>query len=185
MNKYAAAAILILLVATAAGGAAGYHWWIKKYGPQPEVVTATPAVQQPDGSVVVERKPNRKPAKAPHAIPRKAIEERRVSVTVQPTDKDCPPVTTNLSIVRQGDGRRVIASSPDGQVLEAIDIPIEPVLMVKPKKPWAAGISYSLADETAGLWLERDIGKLVIGADLYGLSDDRGVDARIRIGMRF
>lgn len=183
--KNTAIGLLVLSVLAAGGGAAATWWAIKKYGPQPEVVTAEPAIEQPDGSLIVERRPDPKPPKAPHRIPKKTTEERRLAITVQPTKPGCPPVTTNLSLVRDGDGRRVIASSPDGKVIGGLDIPIEPILM--PPKPllWAAGISYGLAEESPGIWVERNLGKrVVVGADLYSI-DDRGIDARIRIGVRF
>lgn len=184
--KNTAIGLLVITTMAAAGGAAAAWWAIGKFGPQPEVVTPKPATEQPDGSVVVERKPQAKPPKPPHRIPRKATEERRVSVTVQPTKPGCPPVTTNLSLVREGAGRRVVASSPDGRILTAIDIPIEPGLM--PPKPlvWAAGASYGLNEGTTGLWVERDIGsRVVVGADLYGLDDRQGLELRVRIGVRF
>lgn len=190
--KNAAIALAAVSLVSLAGGGALAYWAMKKYGPQPEVVTPEVAVEQPTtsesphGSVILERKPNKKPQKAPHIIPRKAVEERRVSVTVQPTDETCPPVTVNLSTVRQGDGRRVIASSPDGKVIKSLDIPIEKALM--PPKPllWAAGVSYGLAGDSPGLWVERDLGKrVVVGADVYGLENSGGMELRVRVGVRF
>lgn len=103
---------------------------------------------QADGSVKAPRVPV--PAgnlpKAPHIIPDGSTEKRRISVTVKPNPPirdlpplkpdesglcqipetlTCPPVTVNLSLVEDSDrGHSVIASSPDGEVIESIDIPI-------------------------------------------------------------
>lgn len=103
---------------------------------------------QEDKSVITPRVPV--PAanlpKAPHLIPKGSTEKRRLSVTVKPDlpirdlpplkpdasglcpipeELVCPPVTVNLSLVEDSDkGHSVIASSPDGTVIESLDIPI-------------------------------------------------------------
>ena len=68
--------------------------------------------------------------------------ERKMSVTVSPkivvaernsgqwgngnVPKMSPPVTVDLSLVREKDGsKRVVASSPDGAIVSGLDIPIE------------------------------------------------------------
>ena len=128
-------------------GALIYHEWTKP--PQSAVrETVTPQVRQKDGSVQAARVPmdEKVVPPAPHIIPKGSKEERRISVTVKPADPKrdhppfkpepdgqcrvpdtyvCPPVTVDLSIVRNDKGRDVIASSPDGTVLTAINIPIE------------------------------------------------------------
>jgi hypothetical protein len=115
--------------------------------------------------VIAERRP---PAtrKAPHTIPKGATEERRAQIKVKPPAPvldDCPPVTVDLSLVRDDKGRRIVASSPDGQVLSAIDMPIE-VAMMPTERPWAAGVSYG-SDRTQGAWIERDLGRVRVGAE--------------------
>lgn len=128
-------------------GALIYHEWTKP--PQSAVrETVTPQVRQKDGSVQAARVPMEEKVvpPAPHIIPKGSKEERRISVTVKPAEPKrdhppfkpepdgqcrvpdtyvCPPVTVDLSIVRNDKGRDVIASSPDGTVLTAINIPIE------------------------------------------------------------
>jgi len=103
---------------------------------------------QEDGSVKAPRVPVAAPnlPPAPHIIPNGSVEKRRISVTVKPNPpiRDipplrpdasgmcpvpntlvCPPVTVNLSLIEDSDrGHSVIASSPDGTVVESIDIPI-------------------------------------------------------------
>lgn len=151
--------------------------------PKEEVVKPAPAKPQSDGSIIVERAPQKKPTKPKHKIPKGATEERRITATVESPKEGCPPVTVDLSIVKKGDGRRVIASSPDGKVIEALDVPIERTLIPQPHKKWAAGLSYG-SEETIGLWVERDLGKrIVVGAELN--DTDTGAEFRIKAGVRF
>lgn len=162
MNIDRPALLFALLLACAALG-----WWLKSTDmPAPEVITAAPQRTQADGSVVAERRPQAKPQKLPHKLPRGSTEERRVAVTVQPTRDDCPPVRVDLSLVREGDGRRVVASSPDGQVVSAIDVPIEAAFIPPPPRPWAAGISYDPVNRRSGAWVERDLARLRLGVDV-------------------
>lgn len=135
-------------------------WWLRS--PVRLHEPPAPSVRQADGSLVVERvDPATQPQKPPHALPKGSVEERRVSVVVQPRrgvvskmetggsseaarlvasnrsdllsqpgkmvdSCDCPPVQVDLSLVRMPDKtRRVVASSPDGQVVSGIDVPVE------------------------------------------------------------
>lgn len=155
--------------------------------PTPEVVTAAPQVRQADGSVVAQRAQDPHPAPAPHILPKGSIEERRESVTVAPSAaaaaSGCPPVHVDLSIVRVDGGQRAVVSSPDGTVIDAKDIPIEAGIMPPAPKPWAAGLSYD-TQHAVGVWLDRDIGRLVVGAAVQRLQDGRA-EAQIRVGVRF
>lgn len=169
--------------------AAGGLWWLTRTPPPvPEVVTAAPAQRQDDGSLVAERTPDPKPAPPPHALPAGAREVRREQVTVAPAPaaaaSGCPPVRVDLSLVRMPDnGQRVVASSPDGQVVSALDIPIEPALVPAPARPWAAGLSYDTR-HAVGIWVDRDVGRLVVGGALSRLPDGK-TEAQLRVGVRF
>ncbi|TJZ60228.1 hypothetical protein, partial [Chitiniphilus eburneus] len=147
--------------------------------PVPE--NTAPAAQQPqdDGSVIAARLPDPAPSPPPHQLPKGAHEERRVSVTVRPTVQptpvaaadgtlhcECPPVTVDLSLVQVDGGRRVIASSPDGQVIRALDVPIDPAPLPPPSRPWAAGLSYGANSGTVGAWVERDVSRIRLGLDV-------------------
>lgn len=154
--------------------------------PVHEDVTPAAQVVQADHSVIAARAPDAHPPAPPHLIPKGYHEERRDSFTVAPgpaaAASGCPPVHVDLSMVRNGAERRVIASSPDGQVVSAIDIPIEPALIPPPPKPWAAGLAYG-SDHSVGVWLERDVGRLRVGAEVAkGQGRPR---AEIRVGMAF
>lgn len=151
-----------------------------------EDVTPAPQVVQADHSVIAERAPDATPPPAPHQIPKGFHEVRRDTVTVAPAPaaaaSGCPPVRVDLSLVRNGSDQRVIASSPDGQVVSAIDVPIEAAIVPPPPRPWAAGLAYG-TDRAVGVWLERDVGRLRVGAEVSkGIGPPR---AEVRLGVAF
>ncbi len=182
-------------IAVAIFAAAAFGWWFGQ--PNPVQETAAPEVRQADGSVVLERRPDPH-AKPKQQIPRKAKVERVAQVTVQPdaiaeAGKPCPPVTVDMTLIREPDGmRRVLASSPDGQVVGGLDIPVETAAPPAEPKRWAAGMSWSLSSQTAGVWIERDVpvfSQLVrVGAEVNQVRtgvDAAGVEARLRLGFAF
>jgi len=173
------------VVAAVAGGVLAWAYWPAK--PVPEVVAPAPAVRQDDGSLVAERAPDPHPAPPPHAIPKGFHEERREQLTIAPAPaaaaSGCPPVHVALSVVSDDRQHRVIASSPDGQVVDAVDIPIVPALMPPPARPWAAGLSYDTR-HAVGIWVDRDVGRLVVGGALSRLPDGK-TEAQVRVGVRF
>lgn len=181
-------------------------WWLQA----PTRLQEPPAasVRQADGSLVVERvDPATQPQKPPHELPKGAVEERRVSVVVQPRrgtvsktetvgsteaarlvesadhpavagnmidSCDCPPVQVDLSLVRMPDKtRRVVASSPDGQVVSGIDVPVE--LASVPRIPRWTASAIAVADLDGirpGFLLSRRLGPIVVGG---GLLSDPGL----------
>jgi hypothetical protein len=184
-----------IAIAIALFAAAGLGWWLGQ--PKPVQEMAAPAQQQADGSVVLERRPD-PAAKPKQQIPRKAKVERVAQVTVQPdaiaeAGKPCPPVTVDMTLIREPDGmRRVLASSPDGQVVGGLDVPIETAAPPAAPKRWGVGLSWSVGDQTAGVWIERDVpvfSKVVrVGAEVNQARsgmDSSGVDARLRVGFAF
>lgn len=174
----------LLLIGAVIGGTGGYLLG-RGDAPRPESIAPATAQLQLDGSLVLERRPAAvAPAKAPHAIPRGAVEERRVAVTVQPEREDCPPVRLDLSLIREGEGRRVIASSPGGRVTGGLDIPIERSLIPPTARPWAAGVSWEPRQQLGGVWLQRDVSRLVVGAALAEEAGG-GLRTEVRIGWRF
>jgi hypothetical protein len=173
-----AAEVLLLACVAALGAWAGY-----KLTPHAvhEDVTAAPAVRQDDGSMIAARAPDAHPPAPRHIIPKGYTEERREAIVVTPAPA-ASSVEVDLSLVRNGTERRVIASSPDGQVVSAIDIPIEPALIPPASKPWAAGLAYG-TDHSVGVWIERDVGRLRLGVEVAkGAGAPR---AEVRVGMAF
>ncbi|WP_033407708.1 hypothetical protein [Uliginosibacterium gangwonense] len=175
-------------VALVVGVAVGsYLFGVHTSAPKPEVITAAPQERQSDQSVIAERKPESTPTKPPHKIPMGVTEERRVSIKLKPPAFTSPagcqcdpaPLDVNLSLVQEEGGRRVIASSPEGRIISALDVPIEAALIPE-SHPWAAGISVGYA-KTPGVWIERDLGRLRIGGEALRESGG-GVQGRVRLG---
>lgn len=182
LRLLAAAALLAL-----AGLLGAWGGWELRGGELPamEVVSKAPEVRQGDGSLLAAREPQAKPLPPPHAIPKGSREERRISATVSPAKPDCPPLRLDLSLVQdEAGGRRVVASSPDGEVIQALDMPVVAALLPQPTRPWAAGVSWTPREELGGVWLERDLGRLRLGADIEEAG--RGeLLGRVRVGWRF
>jgi len=178
--------IVVLAIAGAIGG--GVTWYFTHQ--KPVVETAAPEVRQADGSVQLQRAPdaNAKPAQI---IPKGAKIIRIAQVTVQGADASLklPPVTVDMTLVRLLDrSQRVVASSPDGQIVGGVDIPVETAAPEDTKK-WAAGLSYDVLHQTPGVWIERDVWRARLGIDLnqtrVTVGGPSGVEARLRVGVTF
>lgn len=198
--------LILLLSGIGAGLCGGWFLW----HPAPAVIeTPAPAVVQSDGSLILERKPELKP-EPPHHIPAGGKVERVVTVTVRPKVSGSPApaqpiedsvkpaggpglpvpdVHVDMSLIRLPDGsRRVVASSPDGDVVGGVDIPAtEEAAKQSRVLKWAAGGYYSPTGSGYGGWLERDFGPFRVGADVGTIKEQQryGLDARARIGIRF
>jgi hypothetical protein len=177
-----AAAIVGALLALLVGAAIAWATWPAK--PVPEVVTAAPQIFQADGSVVAARAPDPHPPKTRYALPKASTEERRGEVVVAPAPA-ASTVQVDYSLVRSADGgRRMVFDSPDGKVLSAVDIPIDPGMLPPPAKPWAAGLSYG-TNRSVGLWVDRDLGsRLRVGAAVQRLENGKA-EAQLRVGVRW
>lgn len=157
----------VALVALALG--VGTGWYFTR--PVPVIETARPAETQADGSVIIERTATQPKARPKQAVPKGAKVERIEYVTVQPTataeaGKPCPPVTVDMTLIREDDGsKRVIASSPDGQIVAGLDIPVE-TLPTPEARPWAVGVSVDPVRQSGGVWVERDIGRVRLGVEI-------------------
>lgn len=137
-------------------GSLGLYLW-----PSSTVVeTAAPAQRQADGSLIAERNPDA-PVKPRHEIPKGGKVERDIRVEVQPEGRpDCPVCIVDLSLVELPDAtHRIVASSPTGQVLSALDMPRMPALLDR-RKVWSVGALYN------GRWgalAGRDLGWITVG----------------------
>jgi hypothetical protein len=182
-NLYAYVILAAVIVSGLGGAYIGAH--LVDCDVVPENTAPAPAVKQQDGSVVAERAaPPIKPAPPPHQLPKGSKEERRVAVTVKPSKPESAPVRLDLSLVQVDGGRRVVASSPDGKVIEALDMPIQRAFAAPPARKWAAGGSADYRGDQFGAWVERDIGRFRVGAEV--LEDDRhGLAGRVRVGFTF
>ena len=195
----------LLIIGVMIGIFAGF----KLYTPRPVTQERyAAAVVQHDGSIIVEKKPDAQ-AKPAQEIPKGATVERIVKLTVKakPISRnstitsasskwseidhipdtakmvDCPPVTVDLSLVKLADDtRRVVASSPDGDIVGAVDIPVEAAKPPPKVLSWAAGISYS-SDKRGGAWIERDLGPFRAGVAVS--QNESGPIEMVRFGLRF
>lgn len=171
--------------------------------PKPIVEVAKPAVVQPDGSTVIERTDTQPSVRPPHVVPKGAKVERVVQVKVQPKISTARPsmgdsasngnelsligmsppatFTVDMSLIREKDGsKRVIASSPDGEIVGGLDIPIE--TLTYKSRVWAAGISVDPVHQVGGVWVERDIGRIRVGAEV-GANRYHDFETRLRVGV--
>lgn len=169
-------------------GVFAHMWWSRPTMVEEQPVKET---RQADGSLILERKPD-PTVTAKQAVPKRSKLERVAQVTVQPDkgpaepDKPCPPVTVDLSILREPDGgRRILASSPDGRVVAGLDIPVEPATLLHHPPRWAIGATYG--PEVAGAWLQRHIEvfgiQTIVGVDLIQVRGDLATFARLGIAF--
>lgn len=184
------------------------HAWLFP-APAPVVEKPAPAVVQKDQSIVIERAAPQPKRRAPHALPKNTRLERGIEIAALgqgvalPPDAanlpvgtvlPCPPVTLDLSLVREADGaRRVVASSPDGTITRALDIPVDapPISQPARRHRWGAGLSWSAPMQTPGVWVDRDLGRLRLGLEINqtrerigGLGvQSRGIEARVKVGV--
>lgn len=141
-----------------------------------------PAVIQSDASLVLARAPESAVPAASRPIasatPRGAKVERRARIVVRPKTLGSD-VRTDIAVVRNTDGtRRIVASSPDGNVVGGIDIPMERFKM-PPDRRWAAGLSLDTERNRPGIWVERDIGRVRLGVELMRS------EVRLKAGITF
>ena len=151
-------AVGVLLLALLFGA---YMFGVKTTEPIKENIAPAAAQSLPTGGVVLARVPI---VKAPKAKKPGTKVKRAVTVTVQPDQPDCKPVAVDLQLVQDGDGRRVVADSPNGKVTGGQDSPIEAAVN-EASHPWAAGVSYG-SDRTFGIIVQRDLGRIRVGADV-------------------
>ncbi len=198
-------ALLAALTAALLGLGLGWVLWGSPH-PLPSVVEAPAPEQRLDGgAVALERGEFGKvadPPQMPKELPRGAeAVERIVRVTVQPKPPasmpgidapvaPCPPVRVDLALVRLKDQtRRVVASSPDGEVLGGVDIPIEPRPTARDPPANAIGFSFRLPSRAPGLFYDRDIGFARLGIE-GSYTPPRAtlpafIDLSLRAGIRF
>lgn len=189
-------AILITAIAILLACGLALGWWI--FSPRQVIENPAPEIKQPDGSTVLPRQPDAK-AKPKHMTPKGAKVERVGQITAQGetppeiaacTSAKCPPVTIDTSLVRMDDGsKRVIVSSPDGQILAGVDIPVETAAPPPEPPKWAAGLSLDPIRQTPGIWVERDIWRVRAGAEINQVKQradgPSSAEIRLRVGWTF
>lgn len=143
------AATMTALAALAVGAAVGLGLGRKMNHPTAKPETPALAQIMTDGSLMLERKPDAT-VKPKQALPAGAHLERSVSVAVraktsgsgQPGEASPAAVThVDLSLVRMPDQtRQVIASSPDGEIVGGLDVPVEAATVQRVQKWTVTGL---------------------------------------------
>lgn len=178
------ALLVVLIIGVALGLTVGWKLWSPK--PPIQEVSA-PGVIQSDGSHILPKQPDAD-AKPAHQVPKGSVVERVVYVEVQPKPVPKPPdsepvpghevppvlwtppkVRLDLTLIRNPDGtRRVIASSPDGEVVGGMDVPVEAAPAPPKVLRSALGLRYAVNPwgNTKSLVGHRDFGWLRVGAEV-------------------
>lgn len=146
-------------------------WYLFRPEP-PKPETYAHPITLKGGAQVLERKPqaNARPA---HKVPSGAAVERVVRVSVAPKEIDltapgahsaeCPALDVDLSLVRlPDDSRRVIASSPNGEIVGGVDIPVESAAPYKGYN-WLVGGGVNLFDKGWEIHGGRKIADSLLG----------------------
>lgn len=161
-------------------------WW--QFRPVTVIEVATPAVRQTDGSLVAERAPGAIPVAATVPAGTKPMRTAQIRVKAKPAAGSgagcsCDQVTVNTMLVREsGGGQRLVVSSPDGEVVRAVDSPLEPLQIQRPAL-WAIGGTYGTGSR-AGAFVDRDVGPFRLGAEIDQAAGEDW-QARIKVGWRF
>ena len=184
-------ATMIVLAALAVGAVVGLGLGWKMNSPTPtKPETAAPAQIMIDGTSVMLERSQQNPLAAPkQVLPHSAKVERVVSVIVQPTNTESPqakenprPVTVDLSLIRTEDGtRRVVASSPDGEIVGGLDVPVEPA-PVKRVQKWTVtglvGYDVQRLHPVYGAMVSRTAGPFVVQGGFIGQTVFMGAGVR-------
>ena len=198
--------VAALILGIIAGLTMAWILWIPKTMKTPE--TPAPAIAQADGSRVIERTAPR-PVKPPHMLPPGAVAEREIHVEVQPSRVEPTPIPgssvtalqptlssapfkLDLTLVRMPDGtRRVVASSPNGEVTAAsLDIPAAPPPSEAKVLRWAAGGEFgctSRGGKSVGVFVDRDFAFVRTGVTVARVTEAcvTGWEGRVKLGIRF
>jgi hypothetical protein len=195
----------------------GLGWKLFRSKPIPQMVVAAPAQTQQDGSLILQTRPDAA-AKPAQQVPTGGHVTRIDQVVVQPHGQSavapapingsappaagptpghpatlipCPPVTVDLTLIRMQDqSQRVVASSPDGDVVGGIDIPVEVPSQPRELK-WAIGAVYGLGgwgQTSKGAFVDRDLAFFRIGAEITRDTCPTlaaGWSGRLKVGFRF
>lgn len=135
------------------------------------------------GSVeVIERQESAKSVDMAKSI----ISPSAILVSDEKVKQECPPVNLELALVRLPDDTRRVIASTDGEILSALDIPVESAAAPPEPKKNAAGITGS-TDERVGVWYDRDISFMRIGGQVNNSRPGRfdGYEVWGKVGIRW
>ena len=133
-------------------------------------ISATVKVKLPtveiSGGLTMESKVEQLAQMVKASAPPEAVEQAKQEIVAACVDRECPPVTVNVDLVREEDGQQRAIVTSNGEILKTVDIPRENAAAPPKSKLWAAGAVFNPVRETAGVTVERDIGFMRVGVDL-------------------
>ena len=184
----------------------GWGLWHPRPGP---VETRAPSVRQKDSSLVLARRPDTT-LKIAHEIPKGWVPERQIEVGVAPTPLivhdtiavpgepgrllvkvdtvNAPPVRIALTFATLPDGtHRVIASSPDGRVLDSlsVDVPVGKNAAPERVLRYALGVTRDLVTSSWGAIASRDLGPFRVFAIGEPAQHAQRAQFKLGVGLRF
>lgn len=138
-------------------------------------------VKQSDGSIIIERNPYEKPKNIVKPINSTLIRQQQIEI--RPTGGD---IKLDLSLIQTPDNTyRIIAKSTNGDILRAVDVPIDPLERRLAAK-WGVGLIYQ--PKARGVFIERITTRFILGLDLLKENSLYGEDKfnySLRVGYRF
>ena len=128
--------------------------------PKPKQETFAQKVIQTDGSVIIERNPYENTKKIIKPTDSKLI--RQAFFEIKPNNE--ANIKLNLSLIRLEDQTmRIIAKTDNGTIINAVDVPIDP-LGRRLEAKWGLGVIYG--NESQGLFIERFTDRFIFGLDV-------------------
>lgn len=99
----------------------------------------------------------------------------------------CPPVDVEMVLIRNSDQTRsVILKSDNGEILNAVDIPVELAKPIQEQPKWAVGAVIDPFKQTYGAFIDRDLGFMRLGAQLNQRKQgDIPNEVWLKAGIRF
>ena len=157
--------------------------WLGSRQPEPVAIVEppAPAVRQDDGSLVASRVAAVTALPVPVKLPPKVKPVRQVTAIA--SAPDCQPVGITTTLVEMPDlTMRAIVSSANGEILTATDTPIG-TRYAAPSYRWAAGVEWQAGTQRVKPWIDRDAGRVRVGASVWEQSGKPA--ASVRLGWRW
>lgn len=206
-----------ILIAFCLGLGAGWKLWRPTPLP-PSATQPKPAETLPDGGYVPAQHQDHH-AQPQQDTPHGSVVDHQGTIVVQPTDPSasgavtvpttgsdqqgaphhplilpcapCPQVTIKWSLVTEQDGaQRLVFKADGGKIIGGEDVVIRPPQPSAPALVWSAGVKRYMREKTFGVWVNRQLGPFIIGAEIKQIRSEFGsgrvsADGAVSLGIRF